>query len=162
PMLLVPFALATVLLFSALHRQRGRAAAMVPKRLMLLRTFGHGALRRRLLHTLDETWRYVGSIDLVVGVDVAAATIDALALEDFLVGRIDRQFIRSVGDLSERLQRPIGPRAINGRYPLNDLHCSSGVWRDVVARLVVDADVILLDLRGFQATNRGASFELAL
>jgi hypothetical protein len=162
PTLLVPFALATMSLMWLLHRQQRRAAATVPKRMLLLRTFGRATLRRRLLHALDDTWRSVGSLDMVVGVDVAPATISALALEDFLIGRIDRQFIRSVADLSEHIQRSIGRRSIDGRYPLNDLHCSTGAWRDVVARLAVEADVVLMDLRGFQVTNRGASFELAL
>jgi len=162
PILLAPLALGAASLLSILQRQRHGASDLQPKRMVLLRTFGRRALRRKLLRTLEDTWRRVGTVDLVVGADVAPMTINALALEDFLAGRIERQFISSTSDLSTRVPPIVTRRAIDGRFPLNDIHCSSGVWRAVVTRLIVAADVVLMDLRGFQAINRGAAFELAL
>ena len=51
---------------------------------------------------------------------------------------------------------------MDGRYPINEFLCLASVWQAVVARLADFADVVVMDLRGFYAANRGAAFELAL
>src|SRR5688572_28303842 len=55
--------------------------ARTPKRLLLLRTFNQPAARGQLLNVLDDSWRRVGRIDLVVGTDLAIRTLGPLVLE---------------------------------------------------------------------------------
>ena len=87
PRLLLPATLAIVALFLLLQRARHGRLTVEHKRMLLLRVFGAPAVRRRLLDVLGDSWRHVGSIDIVVGVDVAVQTLGAVALQDFLLGR---------------------------------------------------------------------------
>ena len=133
-----------------------------PRHLLMLRVFGAPRIHRRLLDTLDDTWRHVGRVDLVVGVDVALQTLGPGTLENFLRGIMSRQFLGTQDEARQRLQTLPERRAADGLYPLNELHCLPPIWPDVVNRLASEADVVLLDLRGLRAANRGALFELAL
>ena len=119
-------------------------------------------MRSRLVDVLDDTWCRVGTLDLVVGVDLAVRTLSAAALENFLLGRIDRQFVRTRSEVADRMARLPRHLAIDGRYPMNELHCLPDVWPHVVSTLAEAADVVLMDLRGFQSTNQGVMYELTL
>jgi hypothetical protein len=116
----------------------------------------------RLLDALDDSWRRHGSLDLVVWMDLALSTLNALTIENFLVGRVDRQFLRDEADARTRLPQLPDAIALDGRYPMNELHCQSGIWQEVVARLARESDVVLMDLRGFQQSNEGVIAELSL
>ena len=161
PQLLLPVTLAVAALFLLLQRARHRRPAVEHKRMLLLRVFGEPAVRRRLLDVLGDSWRHVGSIDIVVGVDVAVHTLGAVALQDFLLGRIDRLIVTSSADVEARGRATL-KAAVDGRYAINEFLCLANVWQAVVDRLVDSADVVLMDLRGFSADNRGAAFELGL
>lgn len=159
---LVPLTAYAVTLFVLLSRYRRRMARQSPKRMLLLRVFSRTAMRTRLLDLLDDSWRRVGRIDLVVGVDLAVRTLGAAALENFLLGRVDRQFVRSTTDVNRHLSSLRSDVALDARYPLNELHCLPDVWQHVVTGLARAADVVLMDLRGFQARNRGVVYELSI
>jgi hypothetical protein len=152
--------LVALVLTTASHRRLGPVRA--PARMLLLRVFGREPFRGRLVDLLDDTWRRIGRIDLVVGADLAVRTMSATALEGFLLGRINRQLLDSIPQADARLARLPERPALDGRYPLNELHCSADVWQHVVTGLALDAHVLLMDLRGLQATNTGAMFELSL
>jgi hypothetical protein len=161
-MILLPGAFSTATLVAALHHGSSRARADPPKRLLLLRVFGHPRDRQRLLDVLHDSWGRVGTIDLVVGVDVAARTLNALALQDFLLGRIARQIIASRTHLIARVAQADHVLALDGRYATHEFLCLPAVWQETVALLADAADVVLLDFRGFQRRNQGAAFELSL
>jgi len=162
PLLVLPLAASVTTLTWMLQRLRRHVGPSPPRRMLLLRVFGRGPLQRRLLHLLEDSWRRAGRVDIVVGVDVAMLTLSALALQDFLLGRIDRQFVTGREDVAARIAQLPQGLAIDGRYPLNELHCLPAVWKQVVSELSSNADVVLMDLRGLQRVNRGALFELAL
>jgi hypothetical protein len=162
PWWIVPIVAYATVLAVLLGQVRRRGRGLRPKRLLLLRVFNHGALRARLLDLLDDSWRRVGTVDVVVGVDLAARTLSAAALENFLLGRVDRQFLRSENAADRCLATLPRQLAADGRYPLNELHCVPGVWQRVVDSLAGEADVVLMDARGFQAANRGVAYELSL
>jgi hypothetical protein len=161
PMLLLPGTAAVATLYLLLTKTRARRPAIEHKRLLLLRVFTESSARRRLLAMLENSWRHVGSIDIVVGVDLAAQTLGAVALQDFLLGRVDRLIVTSTRNVDVR-RRSTLPLAVDGRFPVNEFLCEAGVWQAVVTGLVDAADVVLMDLRGFSAENRGAAFELSL
>ena len=50
---------------------------------------------------------------------------------------------------------------IDGRYRVNDCYCHDTTWPDALQALVHYSDVVLMDLRGFQAHNAGCRYELA-
>jgi hypothetical protein len=163
PWFILPLvAYGTVLAWLLSRRRLGSATAESPRRLLLLRVFDHTRRRRRLLDMLDDGWRWIGRVDLVVGVDFADRTLSPAALEQFALGRVHRHFISNEAESVERVRLLSNRRAVDGRYPLNELHCLPHIWPHVVTQLAGACDVALLDLRGLQRANQGALFELAL
>lgn len=132
------------------------------QRMLFLRVFGQTPVRSWLMDLLDDTWRRIGRIDTVVGLDLALHTLNALALEDFLRGRIHRQFVKHAFEVPERVASLPSRRSVDRRYPLNELHCLPDSWQPVVRALLQQADVVLIDVRGLRAENHGALFELDL
>jgi hypothetical protein len=159
---LIPLTSAVVVLYALLRRQQRVDAGRPPRRMLLLRVFGRGRQGGRLLDLLDDTWRRVGRVDLVVGDDVALRTMSARALEHFLLGRAHQQYVRIASEALQRVQALPGARELDGRHPLNEIHCLPDMWQPVVSLLARQADVVLLDLRGLSAANAGALFELRL
>jgi hypothetical protein len=159
---LLPFVASMVTLVLILMRQRQRRRGERPRRMLLLRVFGKQQPTNRLLDTLDDTWRHVGRVDAIAGLDLAMRTLGAFALSNALLGRVHQHFLRTTMEMEERLQLMSSALMLGGRYPLNELYCAPRMWRVVVERLVDGADVVLMDLRGFQALNTGASYELSL
>lgn len=159
----LPFAGSIAVLWAIASLRRHRARRVNPKRMLLLRVFGPARIRNWLLDALDDTWRRVGTVDLVVGLDVALRTMSALSLENFLLGRAHRQFLAAEPDVRRHLDTALSQRpALDGRYPLNEWYCLPDIWPHVVDSLARAADVVLMDLRGFGEANRGVMFELSL
>ena len=50
----------------------------------------------------------------------------------------------------------------DGRYRVNECYCFDTTWRAVLDALVLKADVVLMDLRGFQEKNAGCIHELGV
>ena len=50
----------------------------------------------------------------------------------------------------------------DGRYRVNECYCFDSTWQAALAALVQRADVVLMDLRGFQARNAGCRHELGV
>lgn len=159
---LLPFVAFGVTLQRLLRRLRLRAATRVPGRLLLLRPFNDGRLRSNLLDALDNSWRRIGTLDLVVGGDLAVRTVSGPVLESVLLGTVRRHFLHQLDEVDDRLARLPRRAALDGRFPLNEVHCDPAVWQAAVTALADAADVVLMDLRGMRAGNRGALFELRM
>jgi hypothetical protein len=158
---LFPFAIYLWTQYAMLYRQRRAAERRRAKRLLFLRVFGQPRPHRRLLDVLDDTWRRVGRIDLVVGNDVALRTLTARTIEQFLMGRASRQFLKNEVEVRQKLAQLPFCLGFDCRYPINELHCLAGTWQLVITQLSSGVDALLLDLRDFQLRHRGATFELA-
>jgi hypothetical protein len=159
--LLIPFSAYAITLWALLHRRRTWTSFAVP-RLLLLRVFHQTPRDSWLIDTLDDSWRRTGRLDLTVGLDLALRAVNTLALENFFLGRVHRYFFRSLADVRERLAALPQAMALDGRYPLNELHCLLDTWQWVVEALVREARVVLMDLRGLSASNTGALKELSM
>lgn len=140
-------------------RTRGAPSSSAP-RLLLLRAFSLGRRSEQLLDQLARKWRYVGSIQLITGPDLATSTIEPHEFLDFLRGRMSRLFI----DRPETLERKVAELDLepdhDGRFRVNEFFCHDNMWRRVMLRLVPMSDVILLDLRGFSRQHAGLTFEI--
>jgi hypothetical protein len=156
------FALIVTLVVLHVLLLRGRRPGQTPKRMLLLRVFKQVPIRSWLMDLLDDTWRRVGRIDTVVGLDLALHTLNAFALEDFLRGRVRRQFLKDSAEVRQRVATLPSALGLDRRYPLNELHCLPDTWQEAVTALLDGADVVLIDLRGVQSANRGVLYELAL
>jgi hypothetical protein len=128
--------------------------------LLLLRVFSLGKRSERLFDVLAIYWRYIGSIRLITGPDLATTTVEPHEFLDFLSGKLSRRFIDNSQTLDLRLSEMELAPDHDGRFRVNDFFCHEDTWRMVLSRLVGASDVVLMDLRGFSARNSGCIFEI--
>ena len=119
-----------------------------PARLLLLRMFGDRDRSSRLLRDLTVHWRWVGSVDLITGTDLATELLEPHEFLDYLRGRLRRHFVRGPDDLTRRLDELDLRPDLDGRYRVNELLCHEDTWRPALEALVHEVDAVLIDLRG--------------
>jgi hypothetical protein len=136
--------------------------AAVPdnSRLLLLRVFGFQRRTERLFDVIAQRWRLLGSVKLIAGPDLAMRTMDPADFIAFVGGRMQRLFVRSPRDLTERVERLDEARDPDGRCRIAKFWCYEDTWRATLSELLRRSDVVLMDLRGFSAANSGCEFEL--
>ena len=137
------------------RRQVGR-----PVRLLLLRTFGARDRSSRLLRDLTRQWRWIGSVELITGPDLASETLEPDEFLDFIRGRLPRHFVTDE-TLVERRLRELDLRPDrDGRYRVNELLCQQHTWQLALEGLVAGVDAVLIDLRDFSPRNAGVLHEV--
>ena len=157
---MLAFAVQAVALHALLHRIRAERLTLQPRRLLLLRVFGGGRRLHWLLDVLDDSWRRIGRMDLIVGPDVALRTVSARMLEAFLRDRTDHVFLNTADEVERRLSRLDSRLEGDARFPLNELYCRGDTWQLAVMWLAPASDVILMDLRRFTRNRLGCVYEL--
>jgi hypothetical protein len=155
---LSPFAaFVLVLLVAALLR---RDDGTPPVRLLLLRTFGARRRSARLLRDVTSRWRWIGSVELITGTDVAGEVLEPHELLDFLRRRLDEHFVADPADVADRVAGLDLRPDRDGRYRVNDLLCHADTWQPTVQALLDDVDAVLVDLRSLTAARAGVLHEL--
>jgi len=154
------YALYLALVHTLMHRIWAARVSHPGKRLLLLRVFGTAKKSERLLDLLDDTWRYVGRIDLIAGTDLAVRTLGTRMLEAFLLRHADDQFLRTNADVDRRLEKLDSRLEGDAGYPTNSVYCYTTAWQHAVQRLGPESDAVLMDLRGFTRDRQGRIFEL--
>ena len=129
-------------------------------RLLLLRVFGSQRRSERLFDAIAQRWRLRGSVKLIAGADLAMRILDPADFIAFVGGRMRRLFVRSIGDLTRRIERLDEARDPDGRFRIAKFYCHENTWRPTLRELLRRSDVVLMDLRGFSAANSGCEFEL--
>ena len=157
---LLPLLVWRLTLYASLRPTMAAAISRPPTRLLLLRVFGFGRRSRRLLDLLGTRWRLLGSIDLIAAPDLASRTVEPATFLEFIRGRLRRLFIRSADDLRERLATVDHRPDPDARFRTNQLFCSDDQWKAAVVRLMQEASLVAMDLRGFTPDRRGCVYEL--
>jgi hypothetical protein len=135
---------------------------VVPRRLLVLRVFGHTPRSVRLLAAVGARWRHLGPVAMIGGPDLATSNVGPDEFLTFMGGRLRRLFVASRRDLTDRLRTaPAGPDP-DGRFRLEELFCFDTTWRPAVEALLARSDVVLMDLRDFTPHRAGARHELEL
>ena len=159
-MMLLP--LAWIPLVMMIYRRRRPAPPGRPPTLLVLRVFQRDAQVQALFDHVIERWRLTGNTVLIAGTDLADRTLDADDIFTFIDGGLAQRFIRTPADVAPRMSGfDLGIDA-EGRYRINELYCHDTTWQAALAALVQRSDVVLMDLRGFQAHNAGCCHELAV
>ncbi len=140
-----------------LLRPKGQPA--VPT-LLVLRVFQRDREVGALFDAVVHRWRASGETVLIAGTDLLSETMDVDDMFAFLSGRLHERFIQGAGDVPRFLAGFDTQPDADGRYRVNECHCTDHSWQAALRALVARADVVLMDLRGFQAANRGCVFEL--
>lgn len=133
-----------------------------PPTLLVLRVFQHDAQVERLFDLVVERWRLSGNTLLIAGTDLISRTLDPDELFAFLDRRLPERFVASEAELPQRLAALDLAPDPDGRYRVNELFCFDATWQAALGGLVGKADVVLMDLRGFQPGNLGCRYELGL
>lgn len=131
-----------------------------PLRLLLLRVFGFSRRSSRLMDLIAARWRYIGNIFLIAAPDLASRTIEPGKLLAFLRGRLGRLFVHDRTELGRRLAEIDKTRDPDGRFRIAELFCAGDVWRAAVKSLMNEAQVTVMDVRGFGPEHQGCVFEL--
>jgi hypothetical protein len=130
-----------------------------PVRLLLLRPFGSRTRSEQLLRNVGAYWRYVGSVELIAGTDLATEALEPHEFLDFALGKLPRQFVTN-DDLSRHIdQLDLQPDA-DGRFRVNQLFCHDDTWRTTVRSLLGATDVVLADLRSLDHAHEGVAYEI--
>lgn len=141
------------------HRLTRRRDAPAPT-LLVLRVFQQDAQVQALYDQVVERWRLSGPTVMIAGTDLALRTIDADDVFTFLDGRLHERFVASPAGLAQRLAAFAPGPDLDGRWRVEECYCHDTTWQDALRALVGRSDVVLMDLRGFQAHNAGCRFEL--
>jgi len=131
-----------------------------PPTLLVLRVFQHDAQVQALFDHVIERWRLSGNTVLIAGTDLAERTLDGGDIFTFLDGDLASRFIRSAAEVAPRLAAFDLAADADGRYRVNECYCHDTTWQDALHALVHASDLVLMDLRGFQARNAGCRYEL--
>ena len=140
---------------------RWRPRSERPPTLLVLRVFQQDAQARSLFDHVVERWRLSGNTVMIAGTDLADRTLDADDIFQFLDAKLAQRFIVSPADVARRIEAFDMAADIDGRYRVNECYCHDTTWQDALQALVRYSDIVLMDLRGFQAHNAGCRYELA-
>lgn len=151
PLLWIP----AVMLLAGHRRRTGRALT-----LLVLRVFQRDQQARSLFDHVVERWRLSGNTVMIAGTDLADRTLDASDIFQFLDRRLAERFVVSPADVARRIDAFDMAADIDGRYRVSECYCHDTTWQDALHALVRYSDVVLMDLRGFQAHNAGIRYEL--
>jgi len=135
-------------------------AAPDGRSLLVLRVFSLGKRSEALFRDVSRHWRYIGTVQLIAGPDLAAATVEPHEFLDFASGRLKRQFINNTEDLSRRLAKLDLAPDFDGRFRINDFFCHDDTWQPTLAALVRHSDAVFMDLREFTSEHRGVIYEI--
>ena len=142
------------------HLLRARGPGRPPT-LLVLRVFQHDARVQSLFDHVVERWRLSGNTVLIAGTDLLVRTLDADDIFTFLDGGLAQRFITGTADVAPRLAAFDLTADVDGRFRVNECYCHDRGWQAALDALVQRSDVVLMDLRSFQARNAGCAFELA-
>jgi hypothetical protein len=149
-----------ITLAAARSLARRRWPSVAPRGLTFLRVFSLGPKSNALFGALAMHWRWIGSLQLITGPDVAHSTVQPHQLLDFLSGRLAHHFIGDRVSLQARFAALDRAPDRDGWYRINNFFCRADAWQAVLAQLVREGDVVLMDLRSFSAGNAGCEHEL--
>jgi hypothetical protein len=133
-----------------------------PPTLLVLRVFQQDAKVAQLFDRVVERWRLSGNTVLIAGTDLVSHTLDPDDLFAFLNGDLADRFIAQPDQVEPRLCALDWLPDPDGRYRVNECYCFDTTWQAALGALVQRADVVLMDLRGFQARNMGCRHELGV
>lgn len=125
--------------------------------LLVLRLFRRPGPVGWLFDQVVQRWRFVGPVLLITASDLAARTVDADELVQFLEGRLGERFIASADQLPTAPSTAAGQ---DGRFRVQEYCCYDSSWQAVLEALLQRSQVVLMDLRGFGPAHRGCLHEL--
>lgn len=141
-------------------RVRRRVKSGISRHLLVLRPFSLGRPHAKLFEAVARDWRFLGSVQVIVGPDLTSETVEPDEFLDFIARKLDRHFVDGSQPIDTQLEALDFVPDSDGRYRVNQVLCYSNIWREVFLLLARVSHVVMMDLRGFNATNEGTKFEI--
>jgi hypothetical protein len=157
---LTAFAAYRIVVAAGLALWKPGEAWLSNQRLLLLRVFGFQRRTERLFDAVAQRWRWLGSVRMIAGADLATRIIGPGDLVAFMGGHLRQLFLKQDRASLERLSELDEARDPDGRYRVNKVYCHQDSWRPALQELLATTDLVLMDLRGFSEESRGCLFEL--
>lgn len=131
-----------------------------PQGLVFLRVFSLGRRTEKLFDALSRDWRHHGSVQLIMGPDLARSAVQPHQMLDFVSGHLAHHFVSDAASLRRQIASCDRAPDRDGVYRINSLFCHADTWQPALAALVGQGDRVLMDLRSFGRSNAGCSAEL--
>jgi hypothetical protein len=128
--------------------------------LLLLRVFDFQRRTERLFDAVAERWRFKGPVLMIAGPDLAMRTLNPGEIISYLSGRLKSQFIAEPAQIEQAVGVIDQGADPDGRFRITKVFCRDNAWRAALTKLLDHSDTVIMDLRGFSATNQGCMFEL--
>jgi hypothetical protein len=129
-----------------------------PLKLLFLWVFGSDAVMETLLSKVGGQWSWLGSMQVLCGRGYMGM------LNELLPGLVNARrdpLVESPDELQARLAAFNHAPKWNRHYATNSLLCHDSVWREALAALLADNQVVLMSLGGFSAENSGCVYEIS-
>ena len=157
---MLAYALVPLTLSRLLRRAYAGTARPPPRMLLLLRVFGDTARTESLFDRIAARWQLFGPVTMIAAPDVVARVVDPGDMLRFFTGDLGASFVQSHDDLARRFASlDVAPDG-DGRYRVSEFCCRDDTWQATIVALIVRADAVVMDLRGFTAERHGCEFEL--
>src|SRR5690606_6284757 len=98
-------------------------------RLLLLRVFGYQARTEALFDRIGAVWRFRGPVHLIAAPDLATRTVDPGDTLALIGGRLEEQYVGTVGEIPQRMADLDRRRDPDGRFRVNEVYCRDDTWR---------------------------------
>jgi hypothetical protein len=134
--------------------------AAPPQGLVFLRVFSLGRRTEKLFDALSRDWRHRGSLQLIIGPDLARSTVQPHQMLDFVSGHLAHHFVADTASLRRQIAGCDRAPDRDGVYRINSLFCHADTWQPALAALVGQGDRVLMDLRSFGRSDAGCTAEL--
>ena len=128
--------------------------------LLVLRVFKTPARSEVFYTRLFSYWRFAAPVRMIAGADLAEANLEPDKFFALLRRRLANEFIRSVDQITPRVNALDERRDPDGRFRVTELFCVDETWRPTVESLIQKAGAILLDLRDYTSDRSGTRYEI--
>lgn len=130
------------------------------KHLLYLRVFARNRDSEKLFKAITHQWRFIGPVLGIGGPDIATTYVEPIDFLQFMGFRSTRQFIKKKTEITQSIQNLDNETDPDGRYRINNFYCNADTWKQTVSELFPQSSAILIDVRHFNANNKGVLFEI--
>lgn len=139
---------------------RKRKVVSTSPRLLYLRVFALGAESRSLFERILKHWRYVGSIQMISGPDLATTTVEPHEIITYVTGQLNNSFCSDQDSIDRKIKQADTLPDLDGTHRVNEFFCRDNNWKEALLELTQNSEIILMDLRSFQQVHKGCCYEI--
>jgi hypothetical protein len=134
--------------------------SLIGRKMLFLRVFDLNLKGEMFFNSLEKYWRFIGPVQLISGPDLIYSTVEPHEVVAYLGGSLQHQFCKNETQVVQNIAQIKSGHNFDLSYQTNELYCDKGNWKLVLQKLVLLNDVIIMDLRSFNDSNKGCIYEI--